>query len=223
MTIDWKTLVEERDEWVAKNFPDSYKTDSLLGVVEELGELAHAHLKSKQGIRGTKAEHDEAAKDAIGDLVVYLLGVISYEKVIEYIDHEQYLNSIHQSNGRELVLFDLAAEVGGLCAYVSPAGPRGLKETVAYRVNRILALCAAYCAHRYWNFEDIVTKTWNHVKQRDWNKHREDGAPKDDPKMKDPEVQRIEAEAQATMKEHPQDKVLYPNPRSTVPKPTPYG
>lgn len=209
MSIDWKTLVEERDEWVARNFPDSYKTDTLLGVVEELGELAHAHLKSKQGIRGTKAEHNEAAKDAIGDLVVYLLGVISYEKIIEYIDHEQYLNSIHKSNGRELALFDLAAEVGALCSYVSPSGPRGLKETIAYRVNRILALCAAYCAHRYWNFGEIVTQTWDHVKQRDWNKHREDGALKDDPKMKDPEVQRIEAEAQATKQRYPQDRVLY--------------
>jgi NTP pyrophosphatase (non-canonical NTP hydrolase) len=209
MSIDWETLVEERDKWVAKNFPDSYKTDTLLGVVEELGELAHAHLKSKQGIRGTQSEHDEAAKDAIGDLVVYLLGVISYEKIIEYINYEEISANFHLSNGRELALFDLAAEVGGLCSYVSPSGPRGLKETIAYRVNRILALCSVYCEFRYWNFEDIVTKTWDHVKQRDWNKHREDGAPKEDPKMKDPEVQRIEAEAQATKKGYPQDRVLY--------------
>jgi len=45
---------------------------SLLGAVEELGELAHAHLKQEQGIRGTAAEHEEKAKDAVADVVIFL-------------------------------------------------------------------------------------------------------------------------------------------------------
>lgn len=47
-------------------------THPLLGVVEEVGELAHAHLKREQGIRGTPEEHDAAKVDAIGDILVYL-------------------------------------------------------------------------------------------------------------------------------------------------------
>lgn len=197
--IDWPKLVQERNEWVDRNFPDSYKTDTLLGVIEELGELAHAHLKAKQGIRGTQKEHDEAAKDAIGDLVVYLMGVMSYENIADRIDYEPRLEHIDRAFGRELALFALASEVGRLSGYIPPGGAQAIPETMVFRVEQVLCLCHVYCAYRYWDFEDIVTKTWDHVKQRDWNAHREEGAPKDDPKMKDPEVARIEAESEAVL------------------------
>lgn len=60
----------ELHAWDKKNFgkQDSYR--SLLGVFEEVGELAHAHLKEEQGIRATDYEAD--AKDAIGDAIIYL-------------------------------------------------------------------------------------------------------------------------------------------------------
>jgi len=44
---------------------------SLLGLIEELGELAHSHLKEQQGIR-TSEDHVAKAKDAIGDIVIFL-------------------------------------------------------------------------------------------------------------------------------------------------------
>lgn len=34
--------------------------------------LSHALLKQKQNIRGTAEEHEAAAKDAVGDIVVFL-------------------------------------------------------------------------------------------------------------------------------------------------------
>lgn len=40
--------------------------------MEELGELTHSHLKQLQGIRGTPEEHVAKAKDAVGDIIVYL-------------------------------------------------------------------------------------------------------------------------------------------------------
>ncbi len=39
--------------------------------MEELGELTHSHLKGEQGIR-TDENHEENAKDAIGDIVVFM-------------------------------------------------------------------------------------------------------------------------------------------------------
>lgn len=59
-------------EWQQRNFPDTTAEMCFLGIVEEVGELAHANLKKVQGIRGTAAQHDEAAKDAVGDIFVYL-------------------------------------------------------------------------------------------------------------------------------------------------------
>ena len=46
-----------------------------MGMVEELGELAHARLKFKQKIRGMKKQEFEAAeRDALGDILIYMIG-----------------------------------------------------------------------------------------------------------------------------------------------------
>ena len=58
--------------WSRHNFVNQDPDDPLLGLTEELGELAHAHLKLKQGIRGKPAEHIAAKQDAVGDIMIYL-------------------------------------------------------------------------------------------------------------------------------------------------------
>lgn len=67
-----KQLQEEQKPWVIHNFPGRKPYYPLLGAVEELGELAHAHLKQEQGIRGTKAEHQEKKIDAVADVIIFL-------------------------------------------------------------------------------------------------------------------------------------------------------
>ena len=59
-------------EWRNRNFGPQEPWTQLMGVVEEVGELAHAHLKGHQGIRGTE-DHVAAAQDAVGDIGVYLM------------------------------------------------------------------------------------------------------------------------------------------------------
>jgi NTP pyrophosphatase (non-canonical NTP hydrolase) len=54
---------------------------SLLGAVEELGELSHHYLKLTQQIRGTFDYHKEEMGDAVADCVIYLAGVCSYLNV----------------------------------------------------------------------------------------------------------------------------------------------
>lgn len=75
MSLDFATLQREHAEWATRNFgpgkPDSHLA-SMLGVMEEVGELAHSVLKGRQGIRGTAQEHRAAAEDAVGDIVVFL-------------------------------------------------------------------------------------------------------------------------------------------------------
>lgn len=61
----------EMGMWQKYNFPNRGPEDPFYGLVEEVGELAHALLKRKQGIRGTYEEHTEKAKDAIGDWLVF--------------------------------------------------------------------------------------------------------------------------------------------------------
>ena len=70
-TFDLQTLQAEASVWAAENFPNSKPYQPLLGVLEELGELAHAHLKSEQGIR-TSEDHFAGKVDAVGDIIIYL-------------------------------------------------------------------------------------------------------------------------------------------------------
>lgn len=71
-------LQDEAHAWRQKNFPTTYTPmHQVLGVCEESGELAHAILKLEQGIRGSAEEHLKAAKDACGDIIIFLTGVAS--------------------------------------------------------------------------------------------------------------------------------------------------
>jgi NTP pyrophosphatase (non-canonical NTP hydrolase) len=59
--------------WKRECFPRKDNVDILFkGVVEEVGELSHAFRCQEQGIRGTFAEHEAKAKDAVGDIIVFL-------------------------------------------------------------------------------------------------------------------------------------------------------
>jgi len=62
-------------EWKKRNFPNSGDLHQFLGVVEEVGELAHAILKLQQGIRGDK--HVAEARDAVGDIMIFLMNFCS--------------------------------------------------------------------------------------------------------------------------------------------------
>jgi NTP pyrophosphatase (non-canonical NTP hydrolase) len=76
--VDLSEMQRERDVWVARNFPGDDMPHSLLGAVEELGELAHHYLKLQQGIRGDEIHHREEMGDAVADCVIFLAGVCSF-------------------------------------------------------------------------------------------------------------------------------------------------
>lgn len=66
-------MQREHRVWATKNF-GLYRPayQPLLGAVEEIGELAHAHLKNEQDIR-TSEDHMADAKDAVADTIIYLV------------------------------------------------------------------------------------------------------------------------------------------------------
>jgi hypothetical protein len=75
-----RKVMKEQKAWSLHNFgpttPEN-QSDPLIGVIEELGELAHAVLKKKQGIRGTPEEHNAAMFDAVGDMQIFLLDAMN--------------------------------------------------------------------------------------------------------------------------------------------------
>jgi NTP pyrophosphatase (non-canonical NTP hydrolase) len=60
-------------KWVKRNFGKPPAYQPLLGAVEELGELAHSHIKGESGIRGSADEHIAGGQDAIGDILLFLM------------------------------------------------------------------------------------------------------------------------------------------------------
>lgn len=68
-------------KWSRKNFGDQPSVNPLLGAVEEIGELVHAHLKRAQGIRGGAANYAANAMDAIGDTIIYLMDYAAREGI----------------------------------------------------------------------------------------------------------------------------------------------
>ena len=79
--LDLDELQSQVAAWSRKNFGDQPSYRPLLGVVEEVGELCHAHLKGEQGIRHTAAELVAMQKDAVGDIVIYLLDYCEREGI----------------------------------------------------------------------------------------------------------------------------------------------
>ncbi len=71
--VDLLKTLNDVSAWQRRNFPDALPHQPLLGVLEELGELAHAHLKMEQGIRGSFAQHFDEKRDAVGDMIIYLI------------------------------------------------------------------------------------------------------------------------------------------------------
>lgn len=69
---DFETIQEEVVEWAERNFGPQAPYRPFVGMVEELGELAHALLKKEQGIRQGSEKFQEDAEDAIGDLFIYM-------------------------------------------------------------------------------------------------------------------------------------------------------
>ena len=78
--MNLKQLQDEQRPWVKHNFGDRPAWQPLLGIVEEVGELCHAHLKHAQGIRTTE-DHQAAKVDAVGDIVVYLADYCTAEGI----------------------------------------------------------------------------------------------------------------------------------------------
>jgi NTP pyrophosphatase (non-canonical NTP hydrolase) len=81
LSMNLRDLQLQLGPWTEHNFGPRPSWQPLLGVQEEVGELAHAHLKAAQGIRGTPAEHAAAKFDAVGDILIFLADYCNRESI----------------------------------------------------------------------------------------------------------------------------------------------
>lgn len=157
--MNWQNLIQEHSKWEDRNFSDSSSVEySVMGVIEEMGELAHAHLKALQKIRGE--EHEKEMLDAIGDMTIYLLGVM--KGVGEPRGAYQKTNSVDQA------LFSLSHAVGQLAGCFEKNHISKDFKPTTHTVGRIVWYLIEYCGHMEWKYDTVVADTWENVKRRDW-------------------------------------------------------
>lgn len=142
-----KDLQRKQSEWSALNFPDQKKYQCLLGLVEEVGELAHAHLKAEQGIR-TEENLECKRRDAVGDIVIFLAGYCNHhgldlEQCIADAWEEVRIRDWKKMTGQKTV--KIAYEMSGLVC-ITPCPFREIKGAHTIKVSSTLCeKCNHFC------------------------------------------------------------------------------
>lgn len=170
-----KTLQEiqkEHREWSLKNFGEHPTWHPLLGIQEEIGELAHAYLKREQGIRGTREEHDAAIKDAVGDVMIYLMGYCSCWDSVLWLPAPPPRGRAKSYGGDQDVdnLFYLGWSLGEICQNEITVGP-----PTEQQLRDFVDILLDFCETQDIDLLTVVNETWDRVSKRDWTKNKVDG------------------------------------------------
>lgn len=154
-------------EWSRRNFLNNTPLEPMEGLVEELGECAHARLKRRQGIRHTPEECVAMERDAIGDMGIYLCDFASRMGIALAASWEP---GDDRPDMNEPMAFATLAESVGRLAYLyhDGMGREYMRPGVEYVALRVAARLVAYAHFRGWDFLDILNETWARVGKRDW-------------------------------------------------------
>ena len=166
-----KTLSEIQSElkvWTEYNFGKQDSSIPILGMIEELGELSHAILKEKQGIRQSDFLADK--KDAIADIVIYVLNY--FNSINKTVVFETQSNDF-TSKTEHLISFIVTRQIGRLTATVYTR--KGYTDTALSSCRIILRWLDSYSSFLGFDFTTLVNEVWEQVKLRDWKKYPKDG------------------------------------------------
>lgn len=166
-------LQEEHAVWQNRNFPHAEKWECLVGVAEELGELA-----ASVGNGAISADQHALCRDAIGDTVIYLTGFCTLNDInieectaADFDDVDKVMRTQYPSE----VLRCLTVAVG-LLSHGFLKRYQGIRNTESHGQNiRKSVSLIILGLHRMVSmlpgvatFDDIVLAAWDIVKQRDW-------------------------------------------------------
>ena len=163
-----KTLSEIQAElkvWTIYNFGKQESIIPIMGMIEELGELTHAHLKELQGIR--KSDFLADKKDAIADITIYLLNYFNcINKDINLI--QSALDCEHEDIDTNFCIFNLSHKIGILSdtEIINDSTCIDIKIT-----SYILFTLREYAHNIDFDLLTIVNEIWEKVKLRDWKKY----------------------------------------------------
>jgi len=175
------TLQAEQAEWALANFGDGRDpSHALMGMMEELGELADAikglpYQELGQKESPPREETVENIKDALGDFVIYAADYCTLKgwDMSSLCSQFTYVRKPHNVGVRYM---ELASACGMLSHHhlKSIQGIRGTAEEhdQGGQESMAEALFSAWrlCVLLGFSFKKTVQDVWNDVKKRDWKK-----------------------------------------------------
>jgi NTP pyrophosphatase (non-canonical NTP hydrolase) len=164
-------LVKEVREWADYNFGDIPSEQPVLGVIEELGELSHAHLKTLQGIRNNE-DHFAAKKDAVGDILIYLADYCGRALIPVDLSPSLGFPFSAQSMGHEHFGSRTILKMAGIVGLIAKTEEEGgSREEINGYVTLLLFMLADYCRYEDIDLQEAIETTWGKVSKRDWRKN----------------------------------------------------
>ena len=186
--LEPKTLADlqvELFKWQEYNFGEQEDRRMILGICEEAGELCHAHLKLEQGIRGGKDSLTAEARDAVGDICIYALNLLSNRKEAAPAfkarkDVEETKDMVRIGDAvLDLVCCAGRIETARKTQVTNPLPPHPTAPPeiapIVRHTQELLMHVNAFCALAGWNLEEILRETWRTVGQRDFKKYPNNG------------------------------------------------
>lgn len=168
-----KTLQQiqfELNSWTVYNFGQQDSSIPIMGMIEELGELTHATLKQIQGIR--KRDYIEAKKDAVSDLVIYLLNYFNTKQI--NIDKTSILDiEFPKSYGEYKCIIYINKHISNIATFNETKA--GSYQIQIGTIERLLAIINHYCKLNNFDLLTTVNEVWEQVKLRDWKKYPNNG------------------------------------------------
>lgn len=161
--MNYRELQEQQRAWLNTNFPNQPRELPLLGVIEEVGEIARCVLKKAQEeMHGPEPRYkdrdwDAELADAIGDTLIYISSAcctMGHELEAVINDTREALKTSPSINKMWLI-GALASTAGRLLQYPGLINLR-LVVGLLMELSETLGI----------DFDTAVEQTWSEVKQR---------------------------------------------------------
>lgn len=178
-------LQETLWDWQDRNFGPNGESAAprhcFLGMCEEAGELIHSILKMSQGIRGTKEEHIADIKDAIGDIMVYLINFYHRAEEIGYIESKEgYFRDLSEQRTNtniqmELLGWQIYKDVAYFGLYFEPiftnntSVPKQYHQSLKDCAEELCTHMSFICNILHTTLFKCIEQVWvNTLSKRDW-------------------------------------------------------
>lgn len=157
-------LSKEISEWAKTNFNNPPPEDPSLGVLEEVGEIAHCLLKRKQKIRGfQKGDYFKTMfGDALADTAIYLLNLCGIMN-LPFAEGSLKAQGVEPFQTQKQAVHTLA-----MCA-TDLVDPEVQRISVIQSQAAILESLSSLALMYELDLDQLVIETWEkNVSKRDW-------------------------------------------------------